>query len=50
MPEVLDEQSSEPLDMQRYLDVARRRYPSFLLIGIFGWLGLGSKLDSTGKL
>jgi polysaccharide biosynthesis transport protein len=38
MPEVLEEQSSEPLDLQRYLDVARRRYPYFLLSVFFGWL------------
>ena len=37
MPEVLDEQASEPLDMQRYLDVARRRYPYFLLALFVGW-------------
>ena len=40
MPEVLDEQSSEPLDMQRYLDVARRRYPYFLLTVFLGWLAV----------
>ena len=38
MPEVLEEQRSEPLDMQRYLDVAQRRYPYFLLALFFGWL------------
>ena len=38
MPEVLEEQRSEPLDMQRYLDVAQRRYPYFLLTLFFGWL------------
>ena len=38
MPEISDEQKSEPLDLQRYLGVARRRYPHFL-IGLFvGWL------------
>jgi succinoglycan biosynthesis transport protein ExoP len=40
MPEVLDEQGSEPLDMQRYLDVARRRYPYFLLTVFVGWLAV----------
>jgi polysaccharide chain length determinant protein (PEP-CTERM system associated) len=38
MPEVLEEQNSEPLDMQRYLDVARRRYPYFLIAVFLGWL------------
>src|SRR5271165_1313292 len=36
MQEVSEEQNSEPLDMQRYLDVARRRYPHFL-IAVFLW-------------
>ena len=40
MPEALEEQSSEPLDMQRYLDVARRRYPYFLLTVFLGWLAV----------
>jgi polysaccharide biosynthesis transport protein len=40
MPEVLEEQSSEPLDMQRYLDVARRRYPYFLMSVFLGWLAV----------
>jgi polysaccharide biosynthesis transport protein len=38
MPEVLEEQRSEPLDMQRYLDMAQRRYPCFLLSLFFSWL------------
>ncbi len=38
MPEILEEQNSEPLDMQRYLDVARRRYPIFLISVFLGWL------------
>ena len=38
MPEVLEEQDPEPLDMLRYLDVARRRYPQFLLSAFLGWL------------
>ena len=38
MPEVAEEQKSEPLDMQRYLDVVRRRYPYFLIPLLLGWL------------
>ncbi len=38
MPDVLDDQKSETLDMQRYLDVARRRYPYFLVSFFVGWL------------
>ena len=38
MPEALDEQNSEPLDMQRYLDLVRRRYPLFLISLFLGWL------------
>jgi polysaccharide biosynthesis transport protein len=38
MPEILEEQNSEPLDMQRYLDLARRRYPVFLITLFLGWL------------
>ena len=38
MPEISEEQKSEPLDMQRYLDVARRRYPYFLISLFLGWL------------
>ena len=38
MPEVVEEDKSEPLDVQRYLDVARRRYPYFLISVFFGWL------------
>jgi succinoglycan biosynthesis transport protein ExoP len=38
MPEVIEEQSTESLDMQRYLDVARRRYPHFLISVFLGWL------------
>jgi polysaccharide chain length determinant protein (PEP-CTERM system associated) len=38
MPEILEEQNSEPLDMQRYLDVARRRYPIFVISAFVGWL------------
>jgi polysaccharide biosynthesis transport protein len=38
MPEVIEEQSAEPLDMQRYLDIARRRYPYFLIAVFLGWV------------
>ena len=38
MPELLDEQKSEPFDMQRYLDLSRRRYPHFLISLFLGWL------------
>ena len=37
MPEA-EEQKSAPLDIQRYLDVVRRRYPYFLIPLLFGWL------------
>lgn len=40
MPETSDEQKAEPLDLQRYLGVARRRYPHFLIGLLFGWLVL----------
>jgi polysaccharide biosynthesis transport protein len=38
MPEALNEQNSEPLDMGRYVDLVRRRYPLFLISLFFGWL------------
>src|ERR1700722_1891225 len=38
MPDELKDQKSEPLDLQRYLDVARRRYPVFLAALLAGWL------------
>jgi polysaccharide biosynthesis transport protein len=38
MPEDFEEQGSEPLDLQRYIDAARRRYPHFLLAVFLGWL------------
>jgi polysaccharide biosynthesis transport protein len=38
MPEEVKDQESEPVDLQRYLDVARRRYPYFLLALLVGWL------------
>jgi succinoglycan biosynthesis transport protein ExoP len=37
MPEVIDEQSSQPFDLHRYLDVAARRYPQFLISLFIGW-------------
>ncbi len=37
-PESLEEQTTEPLDTQRYLDLARRRYPLFLAAVFAGWL------------
>jgi polysaccharide biosynthesis transport protein len=40
MAEILEEQNSEPLDMQRWLDVARRRYPVFLIALFLGWLAV----------
>jgi polysaccharide biosynthesis transport protein len=38
MPEVYEEQNSEPLDIGRYLDIVRRRYPYFLVSLLLGWL------------
>jgi polysaccharide biosynthesis transport protein len=38
MPEIPNEQKSEPLDLHRYLGVARRRYPHFLISLFIGWL------------
>lgn len=38
MSEDFEEKPAEPLDMNRYLDVARRRYPYFLLTFFAGWL------------
>jgi polysaccharide biosynthesis transport protein len=38
MPETLEESKTEPFDMQLYLDVARRRWPHFLITLFFGWL------------
>ena len=40
MPEVVEEDKSEPLDVLRYLDVARRRYPYFLISVFIGWLAV----------
>ena len=51
MPKYSKKKSSEPLDLQRYLDVARRRYPYFLIVGILRVAnGLGSQLDSAVQL
>jgi polysaccharide chain length determinant protein (PEP-CTERM system associated) len=38
MPDLIEDQSAESIDVQRYLDVARRRYPIFLLTAFIGWL------------
>src|ERR1700739_3310569 len=38
MPEVLEEQHSDPPDMQRYMDVTLRRHPHFLISVFLGWL------------
>ncbi len=38
MPEIIEEQNAAPFDMQRYLDVARRRYTYFLVALFVGWL------------
>jgi polysaccharide chain length determinant protein (PEP-CTERM system associated) len=40
MAEVTEEQNSEPLDLQRYLGVVRRRHLHFLLPLILGWLAV----------
>ena len=38
MEETYEGQNSEPLDIQRYLQVVRRRYIQFLIPLFFGWL------------
>lgn len=38
MPEVFDEQESQSLDFERYLDIARRRHLYFLIPLFLGWL------------
>ncbi len=38
MAEEPEEQNSEPLDLQRYLNVVRRRHIHFLIPMLFGWL------------
>jgi polysaccharide biosynthesis transport protein len=38
MAEMIVESNPEPLDMARYLDIARRRYPLFLITAFVGWL------------
>src|SRR3984957_5501842 len=40
MEEVIEEQKSEPLDLQRYLGVVRRRHLHFLLPLVLGWLAV----------
>src|ERR1700733_5701037 len=34
----VDQESSESLDLERFLAVARRRYPHFLISAFLGWL------------
>jgi polysaccharide biosynthesis transport protein len=38
MSEELEEKPAEPLDLSRYVDIARRRYPYFLVTFFTGWL------------
>jgi polysaccharide biosynthesis transport protein len=38
MSEDFEEKPAEPLDMSRYVDLARRRYPYFLVAFFTGWL------------
>ncbi len=38
MPEAFEEQNSESFDLQKYLDVARRRHLHFLIPVLIGWL------------
>jgi polysaccharide biosynthesis transport protein len=38
MAEIIVEPDAEPLDMERYLGIARRRYPLFLITAFMGWL------------
>src|SRR5271156_923453 len=38
MPEASEEQNQEPLDIQRYLDVVRRRHLQFLIPLFLGWI------------
>ncbi len=40
MPEGFEEQNSESFDLQRYLDVARRRHLHFLIPVLIGWLAV----------
>jgi len=40
MAEEPEEQSSEPLDLQRYLGIVRRRHLQFLIPLLFGWLAV----------
>jgi polysaccharide biosynthesis transport protein len=38
MSESIEEQNSEPLDLDRYVDLARRRYPLFLMTVFLVWI------------
>lgn len=38
MPEILEEQPAQQLDLGRYVDVVRRRHMFFLIPLLFGWL------------
>jgi succinoglycan biosynthesis transport protein ExoP len=38
MAEPYQEEASQPLDLQRYVDIAHRRYPHFLIALFLGWL------------
>jgi succinoglycan biosynthesis transport protein ExoP len=38
MSEITEEKDAEQFDLQRYLDIARRRHVHFLIPVIFGWL------------
>src|SRR5579875_3295635 len=42
MPEIYEEEKSEGLNLQRYLDIARRRYLYFLIPLLVGWLSIWS--------
>lgn len=37
MPEEFDEQSASPLDVERYIDIIRRRHFLFLILLLLGW-------------
>lgn len=40
MPEVIEEQESEGLDIQRLAGIVRRRHPQFLLVLFLGWFAV----------
>jgi succinoglycan biosynthesis transport protein ExoP len=42
MVQTLEEQASEPLDLQRYVNLARRRQLHFLIPLFVGWLAVWS--------